>query len=341
MSNFRTLSIGLAVLGLMGGTALAAWFGFAPIGKAILSVGGGGFSLFCAWQMATMAILGFGWWIVAPESNRRLPVLIWGRMVRDSAGCCLPFSQVGGFLLGARAASLQGLAWGVVTISMVVDLTAEFISELLFAAAGLLVLLHRMSDGSKTLPLAAATAAALGLGYAIFRAHGKVLPVLVRFGERVLGDWAQARAASEPRRGGAQASYHVLGLTGVSAEDLAGLYSQSGKLLAATAVHAGGWVAKGIGNWLAFRLLGGNLSLLDALAIEGLLHALLIPAFVIPGYAGVQEAGYAGLGALFGLSPEISIGVSLLRRARDIAIGIPVLLIWQVCEMKKLRVHQG
>ena len=133
----------------------------------------------------------------------------------------------------------------------------------------------------------------------------------------------------------------VLGLTGVSTEDLAGLYSQSGKLAAATAVHAGGWVAKGIGNWLAFRLLGADLSLLDALAIEGLLHALLIPAFIVPGYAGVQEAGYAGLGALFGLSPEISIGVSLLRRARDIAIGIPILLVWQVCEMRKLRVHQG
>jgi putative membrane protein len=321
MSNFRTLSIGLAVLGLTGGTGLAAWFGFAPIGKAILSVGGGGFSLFCAWQMATMAILGVGWWIVAPESSRRLPPLIWGRMVRDSAGCCLPFSQVGGFLLGARAASLQGLAWGVVTISMVVDLTAEFISELIFAAAGLLVLLRHMADGTRTLPLAAATAGALGLGYAVFRLHGKVLPVLVRFGERVLGDWARG------------------GLTGASAGDLAALYSQSGRLVAAILVHLLGWVAKGVGNWLAFRLLGADLSLIDALAIEGLLHALLIPAFVIPGYAGVQEAGYAGLGALFGLSPEISIGVSLLRRARDIALGIPILLAWQLWEVKRLRIQ--
>jgi putative membrane protein len=321
MSNFRTLSVGLAVLGLMGGTALAAWFGFAPIGKAILSVGGAGFVLFSVWQLATMALLGVGWWLVAPDSVRSLPALIWGRMVRDSAGSCLPFSQVGGFLLGARAASLHGLAWGVVTISMVVDLTAEFISELIFAAAGLLVLLRHMADGTRTLPLAAATAGALGLGYAVFRLHGKVLPVLVRFGERVLGDWARG------------------GLTGASAGDLAALYSQSGRLVAAILVHLLGWVAKGVGNWLAFRLLGADLSLIDALAIEGLLHALLIPAFVIPGYAGVQEAGYAGLGALFGLSPEISIGVSLLRRARDIALGIPILLAWQLWEVKRLRIQ--
>jgi putative membrane protein len=319
MRNFKTLSVGLAVLGLMGGTALAAWFGFAPIGKAILSVGGGGFALFCSWQMAVFALLGLGWWSVVPSGNRRLAALVWGRMVRDSAACCLPFSQVGGFLLGARAAALHGLAWRTAILSMVVDLTAEFISELLFAAAGLLVLLDVIADQSKMLPLAAAIVAALGLGWGVFHLHGRVLPVLVRFGERILGDWAKG------------------GLTTGSAGDLAQLYSEPRRLVLATALHTIGWVGKGIGNWLAFRLLHADLSLVDALAIEGLLHALLIPAFVVPGYAGVQEAGYAALGALFGLPPEVSIGVSLLRRARDIALGIPILLVWQMWEMRKLR----
>lgn len=311
--------MGLAVLGLMGGTALAAWFGFAPIGKAILSVGGGGFALFCGWQVVVFGLLGLAWWSVVPLAHRRLPVLVWGRMVRDSAACCLPFSQVGGFLLGARAASLHGLSWRTAILSMVVDLTAEFISELLFAAAGLLVLLNVMSDQSKILPLTGAAIAALGLGWGVFRLHGKALPVLVRFGEKILGNWAQG------------------GLTGGSPGDLAELYAEPRRLVLATALHLIGWVGKGIGNWLAFRLLGADLSLLDALAIEGLLHALLIPAFVVPGYAGVQEAGYAALGALFGLSPEISIGVSLLRRARDIALGIPILLVWQMWEMRKLK----
>ena len=319
MSNFRILSIGLSVFGLMGGTALAAWYGFAPIGKAILSVGGGGFALFCLWQAVVLVLLGACWWTVVPQDGRRFPAFAWGRMVRDSASCCLPFSQVGGFLAGARAASLHGLPWSTVTVSMVVDLTAEFISELLFAAAGLLVLLSEMSDRSRMLPYAAGVAAALGLGWGVFKLHGKALPVLARFGERILGDWARG------------------GLTGASAGDLAELYRHGGRLTATTLAHLLGWVAKGIGNWLAFRLLGADLSLIDALAIEGLLHALLIPAFIVPGYAGVQEAGYAGLGALFGLPPEISIGVSLLRRARDIALGIPILLVWQMWEMRRLR----
>ena len=37
---------------------------------------------------------------------------------------------------------------------------------------------------------------------------------------------------------------------------------------------------------------------------------------LVPVNAGVQEAGYAGLGAIFGVPPELSLGVSLIRRAR-------------------------
>jgi glycosyltransferase 2 family protein len=60
-------------------------------------------------------------------------------------------------------------------------------------------------------------------------------------------------------------------------------------------------------------------------------------AFLVPVNAGVQEAGYAGLGAIFGVPPELSLGVSLVRRARDLAVGIPILLLWQTFEARRLR----
>jgi hypothetical protein len=63
-------------------------------------------------------------------------------------------------------------------------------------------------------------------------------------------------------------------------------------------------------------------------------------AIVVPGQAGVQEAAYAGIGALFGQPPELSLGVSLLRRARDLALGIPILLIWQSAELQRRRARQ-
>ena len=60
-------------------------------------------------------------------------------------------------------------------------------------------------------------------------------------------------------------------------------------------------------------------------------------AFLVPVNAGVQEAGYVALGALFGVPPDIAIAVSLIRRARDVTLGVPILLVWQLVEVRRLR----
>ncbi|HEX3429950.1 MAG TPA: hypothetical protein VHT03_03610 [Rhizomicrobium sp.] len=49
-------------------------------------------------------------------------------------------------------------------------------------------------------------------------------------------------------------------------------------------------------------------------------------------FGGVQEAFYAIVGPLFGLAAPAAIALSLLKRARYVAIGIPVLLAWQLAE---------
>ena len=316
------LSITLAIIGLMFGTLLVGWYGFGPIRTAIFSVGGGDFVLFCAWQLLTLVVLGTGWRVVAPLNEaRHLGPFVWGRMVRDAAASCLPFSMVGGFVLGVRAVTLHGISWSVATLSMVVDLTAEFLAEIVFAVAGLFVLLARSADPSLTRPIVISLALALIVGAVALQLQKGAVPLFVRFGRKILGDWFAGRGAAEV----------------TSEHELAAMYGHTGRMALSTAIHLLGWLCKGIGNWIAFRLLGSDIDFMAALAIEALLHALLIPAFVVPGYFGVQEAGYAGIGALFGIPPEISLGVSLLRRARDIAIGTPILLVWQLVEMRRLR----
>jgi hypothetical protein len=42
------------------------------------------------------------------------------------------------------------------------------------------------------------------------------------------------------------------------------------------------------------------------------------------------------LGALFGFAPETGVAISLLRRARDVAVGVPVLLAWQAVEARRI-----
>jgi hypothetical protein len=49
----------------------------------------------------------------------------------------------------------------------------------------------------------------------------------------------------------------------------------------------------------------------------------------------VQEGAYVMLGGLFGLPPDTALALSLLKRARDLAIGIPALATWQALESGK------
>lgn len=298
-------------------------YGFGRIANAMLSVGAPGFALFCTWQLLVIAILGVAWRVIAPVTQMgALSIFVWGRMVRDSAASCLPFSQVGGFVLGARAVTLHGISRSVATISTVVDITAEFATEILFAAGGLLILLSHTSN------LAIALSAEIGLGIALIAAAAVLWlqrgigPILLRLGRRILGSWLKNDGRTHAE---------------VSEVELAAMYGDSGRLALGAALHLLGWFGKGAGNWIAYWLLGSNIGLMEALAIEGLLHVILATAVLVPGYAGVQEAGYMGLGALFGVPPEVSLGVSLIRRARDIAIGLPILLIWQIFEVRHLR----
>jgi putative membrane protein len=321
MKNLKLISLALALLGVAGATVLVGWYGFDRVAHAILSVGGKGFVAFCIWQLVVMAMLGAAWWLVVPPTSRRpIPVFVWGRMVRDSAAVCLPFSPVGGFVIGARAVTLHGIAWPVAAISTVVDLTAEFAAEIVFALGGLIVLLGRTSDTGISHLAEIGVAVALVAVLGILKLQRGVASLFIRLGKRLLGQWF---AGAEQ--------------DGISTVELSKMYGDGPRLALCTTAHLVGWFGKGLGNWIAFRLLGSDLDLMGGLAIEGLLHIVMATAVLIPGYAGVQEAGYVALGSIFGVPPEISLGVSLVRRARDVAIGIPILLIWQFIEVRHLR----
>jgi hypothetical protein len=72
------------------------------------------------------------------------------------------------------------------------------------------------------------------------------------------------------------------------------------------------------------------------LVIESLLYAVRSIAFAVPNAFGVQEGAYIVLGAGFGLAPDVTLALSLMKRARDFAIGVPALGIYQLIESGRL-----
>jgi glycosyltransferase 2 family protein len=318
----KKLSIVLAMVGLLLGTLLVGWFGFGRVVDGVLQVGWADFAIIVGWQLVLFVVLGLAWDAITPSREARRPwVFIWGRMVRDAATNCLPFAQVGGFVFGARAATLHGVSWPLATASTVVDVTAEFLAQLAFTAIGLGILLARAPDSRLAVPLEVGLGLAVMAGVALIWLQQGAAPLFAKLGQRIAGNWfddAQDRM---------QVLQAELGL----------IYGHAIRLAFGFFGHLMGWIGTGVAGWIAYRALGVPIDFDDALAIEALLSAAAAMAFLVPVNAGVQEAGYAGLGAIFGVPAELSLGVSLIRRARDVAVGVPILLIWQFFEVRRMR----
>jgi putative membrane protein len=318
----KRLSYLLAVLGLLLASLLVSYFGVGNVVSAVSRVGWPQFAVICVWQIVIFVILGISWDSISPvRPLRRAWVMIWGRMVRDASANCLPFSQVGAFVFGARAVTLHGVTWPTAAASTVVDVTAEFLAQICFVMIGLGVLLVRAPASHLAVPLE------VGIGLAVLACFGFVwaqkgaAPVFARIGRRIAGRWfgdAEERVT-------------------IFQSELGLIYGHTGRLALGSFLHLVGWLCTGVAGWITYRALGVPIDFDDAMAIEALLAAAAAVTFLVPVNAGVQEAGYAGLGAIFGVPPELSLGVSLVRRARDVVVGVPILLVWQFVEMRRLR----
>ncbi len=55
----------------------------------------------------------------------------------------------------------------------------------------------------------------------------------------------------------------------------------------------------------------------------------------------MQEGGFVVLAALFGIPSDVAISLSLTKRIRELAIGLPGLAAWQFQELRRRRAKQA
>jgi putative membrane protein len=293
---------------------LVGLFGAGAGLRSLVAVGGTGFAAICAIHLALMAVMGIAWRALLPGA--RPWVAVWGRLVRDSGSEVLPLSQVGGYVLGARAVALAGVPGTMAAASTIVDVTLEFLAQLAYTALGLAWLIRLQPETAAAAPLMfglAAGAVAAG-AFVVVQRRG------FAFFDRIAGflgeGWAAKTAAGA-------AALHAA---------LAEIYRGRPGLLVSFLLHLGCWIASAAEIWLALRFAGQPLPFTAVMAIESLLYAARTAAFAVPNAVGVQEGAYILLGATFGITPEMALALSFLKRARDIAIGLPTLGVWQAVE---------
>ncbi len=314
----KALPIVAAILGVAVMAALVAYFGADAVMRSLFAVGGIGFVAICVIHLALTGVMGLAWRALLPGAPAGK--VIWSRLVRDSGAEALPLSQVGGYVLGARALTLTGASATLAAASTIVDVTLEFVAQLAYTALGLALLVQLQPETEAAAPilLGLAVAAAAAVAFVLVQRRG--FDYFDRVA-RVLGaGWAERSAAGA-------AALHAA---------LAAIYRRRLGLWASFILHLACWIASAVEVWLALRLAGEPLSFGAVLVIESLLYAIRTAAFVVPQAVGVQEGAYILLGASFGLTPEMALALSLLKRGRDLMIGLPAIAIWQALEGRRL-----
>ncbi len=314
----KALPILVAIAGVAAIAALVAYFGAGAVMHSLLAVGALGCVAICAIHLALIAVMGLAWRALLPGA--RSGAAIWGRLVRDSGSEALPLSQLGGYLLGARALALTGVSGTAAAASTIADVTLEFLAQLAYTALGLVWLVRLQPDTRAAAPvlLGLAVAAVAAAGFILVQRRG------FDFFDRIAGfigaGWAERGAAGA-------AALHAA---------LAAIWHRRLGLWLSFALHLFCWIASAGEAWLALRLAGQPLPFGAVLAIESLLYAIRTAAFVVPQAVGVQEGAYLLLGAALGLTPEMALALSLLKRARDLVIGLPAIGVWQIIEGGRL-----
>jgi putative membrane protein len=310
---FLALALGLAVLALV-----LMHFDLTLVRQALARAGFGGLAIVIAAGLVAELVLAVG---IIPLLPRPMPlsVVFAARQLRDSSSDVLPITQIGGVAFAARAFVLAGLGAFEASASVIADLTTETFAQGLYVLAGVAASLSLLHRNALLKPWTGAM-----LGGAVFLSIGSLLfAVLQLNGSR----WAE-------KIGGRLFSSTAAGAHNFS-EAVHAIYRARARVACSILLQFAGWIASGLWLWVVLAVMDLNPDLWSAIAIQALVEGLRSATVFIPAAIGIQEAGYAAVAPVFGLPPEIGLAVSLLRRARDILVAVPVLLIWQALETRR------
>lgn len=306
---------GCAAVGLILWTGTGAVFGaVAAAGWAVLAV--------VVLRGVAISAAGIGWFCLFPAGLRPTAltcVLI--RFLREGANALLPITQIGGEVIGARVLTLRGAPASLSAASVIVDVLVQAVTQFLFAAVGLAMLVSMRDDdgvrGTVAIMIVIAVPA-LGGFYLAQRPVGqRIVKALLK---RLVGDreWLSF--------GAIDALY----------ARLASIYSNRRGVVTTGFIYSLVWLFGALEVWAMLAFMGYPSGYSEALVVESLMQAVRGAAFAIPGALGAQEGGLVVLCAIFGVPAEAAIAMSLIKRVPDLVFGVPSLVGWQVLEGRAL-----
>lgn len=285
---------------------------------------GWGMAAVIAWRFASLAALTEAWRRLMPAKYRPGPLALFpARWIGEAVNSLLPVAQIGGEVARARVAGrLARAPRGPETAAIVVgDMTLALGVQVVFTAFAMF-LVYRIGALAWWCGLAALAVSALPFalfaGAQAFGAFGGLRGLTGRLGfDRAAADFQRLLQAFEYR--------------------LARIYRRLDRLALAFLWQTAGWLCRGAEVWLTVRLLGGDIGFGHAVALESAITAARTLGFIVPGGLGIQEGAALLVGGWFGLTPEIALALAVVKRARELLVGLPGLLLWLTLERRALK----
>ena len=243
------------------------------------------------------------------------------RWIRESINSLLPVVSVGGDIASVRLAHLKGVPGAQAAASMVVDTTVGVVTQLIFVLSGVWLLLRRSTERGS---LFVAGVVLIGVGilfvaitaFVVFQ-HRGLFAGFAKLTRSLLPEkWLQSFAPSASTIDGA----------------VVAAYRNGRVMLRANLLRLIGWAAGAGEVWLVMQSLGQPVGMVDAYILESLGSGVRAAAFMVPGALGALEGSYILFGALFGLPADSALVISLSKRVRELALGVPGLVIWHWIE---------
>ena len=317
------LGISLAfVTGLCLFIGIIVYNGIDQIFAGVLIVGWG-LIIITAYHLIPLILESIGWWVLL-RPGQRPPFLIlsWARWIGESVDTLLPVAQVGGDIVKSSLLIRTGIPGTIVGASVVVELTLTIATQAVFTIMGLVLLINLIENQTiiQALIVGIILIFALILGFYFFQ-HKGLFGGIARLLQIITGSdrW-----------------HTIIGNGDALDEAITNLYKDRGRILNSTFWLFMAWIF-GVGEiWLGLYFLGHEVSLYEAMMIESLIQAIRAMAFFIPWAVGVQEATFLILGTAVGISADTSLALAVVRRVRELCMGIPGLIAWQVNETFRL-----
>ncbi|MBU6506332.1 MAG: flippase-like domain-containing protein [Alphaproteobacteria bacterium] len=303
-----------AIVGVLSGGALVAWQGFASVGSTLELAGLPCLAVICLYHVVPFGCCAEAWRILLRNPKPGIAGFIWFRWVRDAGGDILGIIPAGGEMAGIHTMIAHGVEPALAAASTVVDITIEMSAQVAFTILGatLLIVRHPGNPMADWMLGGIWVVLVFAGGFFVIQRLG-VFRLLERLADHLIVNQGWSRLAS---------------LRGIH-DHIEAIYADRPRIGRALMTHFGAWIV-GCGEAsIILYFMGAPLGIASIVTLESLAYAIRSAAFFVPAAAGVQEGGYILIGATLGLGPELALALSLMKRARELTLGITGLLAWQ------------